>query len=1003
MKIRKVTIRNIASIAAAEIDFAAPPLAGEPLFLICGETGSGKTTILDAICLALYGQTPRYSADRVQHPVEVAGFAFNDPMQLVRHDAGDACAIVDLVGNDGRRYRAEWSVGSYERGPKKGRHKEDFTRTWRDCSPGGLTCVKKSEIDSMIESAIGLDFQQFCRTTLLAQGEFTKFLESGDDDKATILEKLTNTERFSALGAAIFKVAAEKAAEAKNLAARLESIQGLGEQRAGKERELSELESRNESVRGEIDAIDARLRMVEADERLEEARTTFAKLRGGRDALVRQGEDDRNKLAELRRYLDERGDRAGMFENCALIGQNLRDAAEAGSRASADESARKAACDALPALREKESAAESEVAAAEKSVRGKADEITAKTRERDAMGIADVRAEMEKCNGRLRGIDGAKDLLSQSGGLKGELDEMERSLDGNRKALDRQRARLPELELKAARTAGSANDAEQRLKGAQSLIDAGIERVVANLNVGDECPVCGNTIERLNGHGHFESLVKPLREAWEKARDESRTAESALNAARAQVAGFERTFKEGEAQVASKKERLNSLSEKTKAIAGQLGLAEMSDESLKTAESEVSAEMDKLKAKESAYNAATRAIEALNSELRELNDGLRSAERKRNDAKCATNEVRARIASLDKSIGELKSRAEEKFDAASSLIAVPGWEKMWRADAATFIGRLKAEADDYRMHREQCEAARRRVEDADRLKKDVDEALAGILRAVPGWESTASEPYLATDPMLGQIGELKRAISHELGVRSANEGPAAKCPPELDGASKEALLDGLAMRKSRREELSQRIGGLKEILKHDDEVMGERREIAALKEEAEKASGEWDGLNRLFGDSSGMKIRRIIQAYVLRNVLDNANRYLRRLSGRYELSCEGLTLTVRDAFEGGAVRPAKTLSGGERFLASLALALGLAGLDGTGLAVDLLLIDEGFGTLSGGEQLNSVMEALEQLNSVVGSRQVGIVSHVDCLRERIKTHIEVKRDGQGPSTVRVTC
>ena len=71
--------------------------------------------------------------------------------------------------------------------------------------------------------------------------------------------------------------------------------------------------------------------------------------------------------------------------------------------------------------------------------------------------------------------------------------------------------------------------------------------------------------------------------------------------------------------------------------------------------------------------------------------------------------------------------------------------------------------------------------------------------------------------------------------------------------------------------------------------------------------------------------------------------------------------------------------------------------------MDLLLIDEGFGTLSGGEQLNSVMEALEQLNSVVGSRQVGIVSHVDCLRERIKTHIEVKRDGQGPSTVRVTC
>ena len=139
---------------------------------------------------------------------------------------------------------------------------------------------------------------------------------------------------------------------------------------------------------------------------------------------------------------------------------------------------------------------------------------------------------------------------------------------------------------------------------------------------------------------------------------------------------------------------------------------------------------------------------------------------------------------------------------------------------------------------------------------------------------------------------------------------------------------------------------------------------------------------------------------MLANVLVKANHYLRQLSNRYMLSCDGLTLSVNDAFEGGAMRPVNTLSGGEQFLVSLALALGLAGMNDTGLGVDMLLIDEGFGTLSG-EHLNSAIEALERLNSLTGSRKVGVISHVERLRERIRTHVEVTRSGQSPSEVRV--
>lgn len=149
------------------------------------------------------------------------------------------------------------------------------------------------------------------------------------------------------------------------------------------------------------------------------------------------------------------------------------------------------------------------------------------------------------------------------------------------------------------------------------------------------------------------------------------------------------------------------------------------------------------------------------------------------------------------------------------------------------------------------------------------------------------------------------------------------------------------------------------------------------------------------------KIRRVIQSYVLKNVLLNANHYLKQLCpDRYELSCVGLTLTVKDAFEGNVERPAKTLSGGEQFLVSLALALGLAGMSDTGLSVDMLFIDEGFGTLSK-DHLEKAVDELEKLNAICGNRKVGIISHVDRLKERINTRIEVKRTGHNPSTVEV--
>ena len=216
----------------------------------------------------------------------------------------------------------------------------------------------------------------------------------------------------------------------------------------------------------------------------------------------------------------------------------------------------------------------------------------------------------------------------------------------------------------------------------------------------------------------------------------------------------------------------------------------------------------------------------------------------------------------------------------------------------------------------------------------------------------------------------------------------------------QTLAESVAALKAAAENASSEKGRCQQQLDDDDKCAAERQAKREAADRLKAERDEWRPIHVYFGDNDGKKIRREIQSYVLANVLVKANHYLKQLSNRYELSCEELVLSVIDSFDGGAVRPVNTLSGGEQFLVSLALALGLAGMNDTGLGVDMLLIDEGFGTLSG-EHLNSAIETLERLNALTGSRKVGVISHVERLRERIRTHIEVTRNGSEPSVVRV--
>ena len=187
----------------------------------------------------------------------------------------------------------------------------------------------------------------------------------------------------------------------------------------------------------------------------------------------------------------------------------------------------------------------------------------------------------------------------------------------------------------------------------------------------------------------------------------------------------------------------------------------------------------------------------------------------------------------------------------------------------------------------------------------------------------------------------------------------------------------------------------------DRENRKRRQELLKMQEDQRKEYQIWWRLKGLIGSASGDAFRRFAQGLTLDYLVSLANRHLGRFSGRYRLQRDGgeeLALFIVDTWQADAVRPVETLSGGETFLASLSLALGLSELAGRKTRIDSLFLDEGFGTLDA-ETLETVLAALETLRS--SGKLVGIISHVEALRERIPVQIRVRRRGTGYSTLAV--
>ena len=200
-----------------------------------------------------------------------------------------------------------------------------------------------------------------------------------------------------------------------------------------------------------------------------------------------------------------------------------------------------------------------------------------------------------------------------------------------------------------------------------------------------------------------------------------------------------------------------------------------------------------------------------------------------------------------------------------------------------------------------------------------------------------------------------------------------------------------------------RLGAIQNQIEENDRNKEKVKQAQKDLEEAQATLKKWDVINEYFG---GTRFRTLVQTYVLRPLLNNANIYLQKITKRYELTCseenEQLSILVLDNDNKKQVRSATLLSGGERFMVSLALSLALSSLNRPDLNVNILFIDEGFGTLDE-KSLDSVMETLGKLQDIAGlkERRVGIISHRPELEERLPVQIMVEKRGEGRSQVTI--
>jgi exonuclease SbcC len=1013
MKPVKLTISAFGPYAGTQvIDFSE--LGERTFFLIHGPTGSGKTTILDAICFALYGDTS--GAERKGEQMRSGHADLTEPTEITFDFTigADTFRILRCPEQERPKKRGEGTTTMPANATLWKR-----TGVTEDAEEGAVLAGGWSRVTEEVEKLLGFKSSQFRQVVMLPQGEFRRLLNADSRERQAIMEILFRTELYRRIEESLKESAKKLQAEIEQLT----NQKAWELQNAGAE-SRDELEQQyranlEQQAQAQNNIKKCRTALKEAQDRLEAGRQVREKLKEkvAAEKAVKELEQNAGETEAKRSVLTGANRAAGLADAEKILISRQQEADQAATNLDSKKlvkneatAAGEAAAKALAAEAEKgpeREAAGREVARLEALTEKVADLAGARQAVSDAenklksaeSGQKSAQESLDAIGKSIEEKTAAYTAAKTTADRAGELEAACRAaeqLSGKRQSLEKFRRDMAAAvksynlsEKKYGQAEAGHAAAREELAVLQEQWNRGQAAILAGgLTRGEPCPVCGSL-----DHPHptvsaaglpseadlkaRQQAVKNLEAALTRARDEFNDIKAKKSTAQSRAEDLEKELGENAgidmAFLQAKVGKARGLWTEARQAAETVSVLEDAVKKLKEREEPAARQLE---ARKKEYQKANTELEAARAVFHERESSIPENLRDAAALSKAQKEARDRRDKLTANF-ELAKKAADGAEQALAAAAAAEKEalanrqaamKLMENEISSFQKRLQSEGFD---SRKEYEEARRTTAEIQKMESEI--------------KSFDKSLHAARDRLARAAGAAEGLVEPDMGKLALDEAEFKKEHEQL--LIKEGRLQ------------SQVKGGdrsLKKLTELEGQLKGLEEKHLVLGRLSEVANGR---------NKYGLTFQRFVLGALLDDVTIAATERLKLMSrSRYHLqrtterarsnAAGGLDLEVFDTYT-GAARNVATLSGGETFLASLSLALGLADVVQSysgGIHLDTIFVDEGFGTLDP-ESLDFAMRALIDLQK--GGRLVGIISHVPELKERIDARLEVQPTDRG--------
>ena len=1130
MKFLQLEILNLASLdkqGGEVITFEEGALGESTIFSIVGPTGSGKSTLLDAICLALYNRAPRYprkKGDKNQN-IEIFGeadanennrLAPTDSRNILTRGKKEGYSKLTFLANNGSIYRAEWHVRF-----QRVRYENAKTSLYKITRNGEQLTEEIADWNEL-PNIIGLDYDQFLRTVLIAQGSFANFLTAKENERYELLEKLIGCEETYTNIATEIKKAKDQAVDAYNqMEASVEAVkQNLlnDEELAQLQEEITLLEKAEKELDSQLKAISENLQWYEENDKqtkqiaiyqadMEQAANAIKDIQAQiiRLQLHDEVQPAVNLLQEVERQIQSihnqeeeilkseaaiKSKEVGITESehtlsyLKEVANKAQEQLEKAMPVIAEARALKTKMEAaMPNLKEKKEAlelAQKENLTAQRDVEENARNIQKWEAETEKANLA-YKATQEEIAKQKQVLHEATQAAEQAwekeknktAGLNIEELQTQKSA-AEKKLQDVLQAIKVVAHLYTATTEKQKNEERIQVLGKRNAeIDEALGKLTiealtqetltvrnaytlmvsekweihrANLTEGKPCPLCGSTTHPYHtDNRQFEEATTELSQLLKAKEDllklqqkqekelsgerkqndgEVQTLQKQQEKLSGEIATYEEEWKaliDQYPKIPKEEAELKSLlpiyEDKAKEATGKLSLFNKIQKEIerltqlkdKAVKDEVAYESKASTILNNAQESASICVTKL-AEHKALTTNLISQERNKKEAYekalQAWNNTKKEMEEWQAQYQQILNGEEP--DAAEQRLTAAKDEATKAADNQNEnINKLKAElANSKGSHQTMLSQNKTTKETLQTKEKELNLWIEKYNKQLA---EKSIEPSLIDRNTIREMlhsaedwnairrkkDEKEKAVASTTALYQSAEKAHQQHLEHQPAKSRDALL-AIQQEYQERSQRNELIAANARMQNHQEAVkqLGDKAEALQL---VTQEKDDWTAITDAIG-ADGKTLRKIAQCYTLSFLIAHANQEIRKFNSRYELQQVKHSLGIRviDHDRADDIRDTTSLSGGETFIVSLGLALGLSALSSRNISFENLFIDEGFGTLDP-DTLATVIDSLAMLQSSQG-KKVGVISHTDTMSERITTQIRIIKNGNSGSS-----